>query len=1089
MTSEQPTYKFKLLQEEAVNEDSLEGSIHEKVADQLIEILNSNDSGLTIGIEGAWGSGKSTVVNIFRSKLDERTLFFNFDAWAHEGDPLRRIFLEKLILCSNPDMDNEGLKNLFEKISGRKKIVNVKSKSESSNLGKWLGMSALLVPLGAAILSALDYNKIFSPWSETAGSPSWFFLTGVLFCLLPIIIIFIWSRWGDDVEDEPGKKDWSVIQGSTLENYTQDITEEGERTSVEFENYFNQIIDLLLGCGKYDRVVIVIDNLDRVESKTAKLIWSSLQTFFQHKNSISQIDTSKLWFLIPHDKKGLAYIWSDEDDEKAENVRDSFIEKSIQLNVDIASPVFSSWSKYLEKMIEESLVGWVQDDKNIVARVFKRYEGALGKMPTPRHLRRYVNQVGATGVRWGGVVGIESISLYALLKFEFCNTELQKALLKSDLPNNYKCVSSDSEVKQDLAGMVFGVEPHKGMELLLGGELKSAIWEGNRDVVKTLIDNHPEAIISVCHATLPALLPQSTHTEEYSLNFSRAIVELLIKYQQVLLPEIKAFQNYWIDPFTKWNFDGNDYSSIIEDLYELDPNWDGFERLRDVTFMSSLKRNIDQIGSEDHSVTELKNINAFYWKLNEISYGCKHQRFSTLDESKWKDWLKLTEEMGVSFPFVLPATDTISNLASQMNITDPEDAICNTLISSCDICKKYQGWDEVKVKLTQWLLNPKRSLNNEPAYHLICFLLAKDEDFFSQLSKNISKRECINISQQEAVYRAPSMYAMYAMVFESELQDKAGPDRVKQFWAKEAGDEELLLVTKIIDSVDRNSTIWHLARDNKNQVAIEYIRNNLDNEAFIGISTPSIYIDEYKWADKEFKRDLAARLIDSGSLKGIVNDVISDPYAYRFVVQIFVSTGRDEASELAKEATEKADKEVWSSDFTDGESILTSMVSSVGTASYKDAFVEQCKDLIAGSGDVTGFISQFDHIKEKVIDKDIVFQSLTKDYFQQGQDKLSNEVFVALSDIFAEHVAIIHEADLCLFIDDWLRDKMVSRLDWLSTRLEGRQLKATDSIKDRLLKNPTINCEEDRALIERLMIIFDLKEIEVFETSEKTIID
>ena len=97
----------------------------------------------------------------------------------------------------------------------------------------------------------------------------------------------------------------------------------------------------------------------------------------------------------------------------------------------------------------------------------------------------------------------------------------------------------------------------------------------------------------------------------------------------------------------------------------------------------------------------------------------------------------------------------------------------------------------------------------------------------------------------------------------------------------------------------------------------------------------------------------------------------------------------------------------------------------------------------------TLLLTDFVSIDIDIIDKDIVFQSLTKDYFQQGQDKLSNEVFVALSDIFAEHVAIIHEADLCLFIDDWLRDKMIIS-DEYKDRFDPTEQERKQGIQDKI---------------------------------------
>ncbi len=72
---------------------------HQRIADTIAQLVEDTRGGKTIGLSGSWGAGKSTIVRMLAHRYQanqERTLW-SLDAWAHEGDPLRRTFLERLI--------------------------------------------------------------------------------------------------------------------------------------------------------------------------------------------------------------------------------------------------------------------------------------------------------------------------------------------------------------------------------------------------------------------------------------------------------------------------------------------------------------------------------------------------------------------------------------------------------------------------------------------------------------------------------------------------------------------------------------------------------------------------------------------------------------------------------------------------------------------------------------------------------------------------------------------------------------------------------------------------------------------------------
>ena len=70
---------------------------HSRIAKSISRLVKNESGGKSIALKGNWGSGKSSIISMVEKNLDNDILLFKFNAWIHEGDSLRRRFLEKLI--------------------------------------------------------------------------------------------------------------------------------------------------------------------------------------------------------------------------------------------------------------------------------------------------------------------------------------------------------------------------------------------------------------------------------------------------------------------------------------------------------------------------------------------------------------------------------------------------------------------------------------------------------------------------------------------------------------------------------------------------------------------------------------------------------------------------------------------------------------------------------------------------------------------------------------------------------------------------------------------------------------------------------
>ena len=472
---------------------------HDRVAAAIADLVVSEDGGKTIGMEGRWGFGKSTVVNLLKKKLQAKPgiALWSFDAWAHEGDPLRRTFLESLIsqLIGRSWINKHVWEERRDELARRRKVTSSRTIPQLEAAGKLLIFFVFLVPFGYAFLR----------WAMDKDDPALFGL-GAFFILAPLgllvgpLVLNAAFRLSSRKKESKPTDDtamWTLFTGKTVTENRSETTENPDPTSVEFETTFTALMNEALSVPER-RLILVLDNLDRVDPDDALAIWSTLQTFLSHRLDNRFVWLDRMWVVIPHDPTGIRRLWERTPD--GEGVASSFLDKSFQVTFEVPPPVLSDWREYLQEQLRIGLPDHAEDEFHLTYRVYAVAATKSGASPTPRDLKVYVNDIGAIHRQWQDHFPLAHVGYYVILRRT--KSSVADELLEGRVPEPELLGLLGAEIRDNLAALAFNVEVPLARQILLRDPIQNALSRGDGEELKSIAGNHPEGFWEVIETSV-----------------------------------------------------------------------------------------------------------------------------------------------------------------------------------------------------------------------------------------------------------------------------------------------------------------------------------------------------------------------------------------------------------------------------------------------------------------------------------------------------------------------------------------------------------------------------------------------------------
>ncbi|MBK8621343.1 MAG: hypothetical protein IPN79_06165 [Saprospiraceae bacterium] len=513
---------FKVLPEnsEIPDNQTETNEAYNAISDSIIQIVKTNENAVTIGIEGGWGTGKTTMIDALKKKLKEESQidYFYYDSWAYEGDPLRRNFLFKIL---------EQAKRKYNYKDDELNKIELSLQGFNYNVlfSIIIGISLLFVPLGTELLTNANFNELslasnlfiifyylliltslffdskflhlislgimtlvlcyFKPNELLTYKFDLFFSLALLLTTLPFIALLF-------------REKAILLLLKILKNRSESLkafsyffgNKVNDIDSNEYENTFINILSVSDNVKK----ILVIDNLDRLEKDSVKSIWSNLQIFLQHRNpeglSNQNLGLKNLWIILPYDKTALSQSWEEkenivpkekndaaESDNSDSNIliysinnKEPFIDKSIQLVINSPKLLPNNWINMARRFIKCSLINIEDFLVEKIIEVLKiHYSNKY--YPSPRVLKRFVNQFGfyySITSKHITPFSFETLAVYILERYikNISEMELIDRLSKGDgFRLDYPML--DTNYKDGMAIFIFKLDKNKSSELLI----------------------------------------------------------------------------------------------------------------------------------------------------------------------------------------------------------------------------------------------------------------------------------------------------------------------------------------------------------------------------------------------------------------------------------------------------------------------------------------------------------------------------------------------------------------------------------------------------------------------------------------------
>lgn len=486
--------KFEFLKDTPVGQDNdgLFDFYHGNIAPALKDILENNTCVHTIGLFGKWGTGKSTIVEIMQRDLSFPV--FVFDAWKYQDDALRRIFLIKFVdflIDKNEPIDRSILEPLYKGTEERRDVpveIGVETvakkwwqKTLEFIKKNWLFILASTLLIVWVVLDTKfgDRHIVLDLIRNFSAAVASISLLGIIF--KPVI-----------------EKAWEQLVNHFVSSLTPAAKmkikierEECLNSPEQFEKLFGEIVEKI-----NKKIVIVFDNIDRVQGDVAIRILSTIKTF------LDPINTTGLVFVIPCDSEAIAkqirnYYGIDVDKfDSSEYLRKLF-------NVVIWNPEYidADLQSYTEELLKKT--GSISDYINSedVALVIN---SALTN--NPRQIKQFINNlIAATVIAnktnvWDTIKNnIPYLAKVLVLKEHFPDAyELLKERWYD--PQNIIDSPDDSGLKEfmlktsritvlDAEPFLYFKEPVTSSQLSKSNEIRQSLIEANIELATTLISS------------------------------------------------------------------------------------------------------------------------------------------------------------------------------------------------------------------------------------------------------------------------------------------------------------------------------------------------------------------------------------------------------------------------------------------------------------------------------------------------------------------------------------------------------------------------------------------------------------------------
>jgi GTPase SAR1 family protein len=322
---------------------------HEGIAETIKNIIISCPTRFTIGLFGKWGTGKTTIINRLKNKLqNEKIAVVEFDVWKHEGDALRRTFLKEIVKQLKED---EQISEDFKLTDTLDKTISREFQSKFS-----FDVSKLKYPIGGMGLAAFVAGlAIYGIWPQHLGIYISYIFGGSLTASILVLVL---------------------QQAITAEKITS--TTDRFQDPHEFETEFKNIITKIPNDRK---LLVIIDNLDRTHHEKAVELLSTIKTFLEHNRCI---------FLIACDdaaiKKHLESVYanSENNNESPHSYTDEFLRKFFSTFIRIPVFIGRDLQSYTEELLKETRVTKLNDPDvaHIITVAFR---------DNPRQIKQSIN--------------------------------------------------------------------------------------------------------------------------------------------------------------------------------------------------------------------------------------------------------------------------------------------------------------------------------------------------------------------------------------------------------------------------------------------------------------------------------------------------------------------------------------------------------------------------------------------------------------------------------------------------------------------------------------------------------------------------